>query len=278
MEAQSREGCSKRELGTQAARLPEREARPAWESLEQDAPDGALSGRAARGPRTEVLVTRKFVYLAFAIFTVLSGALSVQAQVKVSVDYNVGGTAEFKFKTVPTPAKDDAGSKAKFALVIGELDPNGADFNALTDGSLPASEDQPAVNLFFNLGGTGGRFRMDLGSVIEISQVNSYSWHPDTRGPQVYLLYASDGADPKFNGQPNGTTDPTTVGWKLLATVDTRPKSGRGGGQYGVSITDSNGALGKYRYLLFDCLATEMDDDWGNTFYSEVDVIAKKPN
>ena len=205
-------------------------------------------------------------------------ALSTHAQVKVSIDHNSGGTAEFKFKTVSTPVKDDAGSKAKFALVIGELDPNGADFSALTDGSLPANEDQPAANLFFNAGGNGGRFRMDLGRTIEIAQVNSYSWHPNTRGPQVYLLYASDGADPKFNAEPKGETDPTTAGWKLLATVDTRPKTGHGGGQYGVSINDSKGALVSIAICFSICLATEVDDEWGNTFYSEVDVITKKPN
>ncbi len=224
---------------------------------------------------------RKITYVIFAsaaIASVLSLALAVHAQVKVTFDYNANGTPEFKFKNVPTPAKDDAGSKAKPVLVVGELDPNGADFSALTDGLLPSNEDQPAANLFFNAGGTGGRFRMDLGSVIEIAQINTYSWHPDTRGPQVYLLYASDGADPKFNPEPKGNTDPTASGWKLLATVDTRPKQGQGGGQYGVSITDSSGVLGKYRYLLFDCVATEMEDDWGNTFYSEVDVVAKKPN
>ena len=221
---------------------------------------------------------RNSVCLVFAIVTGLSVSLSVHGQVKVAVDYNPGGTTEFKFKTIPTPAKDDAGSKAKFSLLIGELDPNGADFSALTDGLLPANEDQPAANLFFNAGGTGGRLRMDLGNVIEIAQVNTYSWHPNTRGPQVYLLYASDGADPKFNPEPKGTTDPTSVGWKLLATVDTRPKTGQGGGQYGVSITDSKGTLGKFRYLLFDYLPTEMDDEWGNTFYSEVDVMAKKGN
>lgn len=36
------------------------------------------------------------------------------------------------------------------------------------------------------------------------------------------------------------------------------------------------GTLGTYRYLVFDCYATEVSDNWGNTFYSEVDVIAKK--
>ena len=221
---------------------------------------------------------RQITCFTFAIATVvllLNLAFAAHAQVKVTVDYNPNGTPEFKFKNVPAPAKNDAASKAKSVLVVGELDPNGAGFSALTDGLLPTSEDQPAANLFFNAGGSGGRFRMDLGSVIEIAQINTYSWHPDTRGPQVYLLYVSDGADPKFNAEPKGNTDPTTAGWKLLATVDTRPKQGQGGGQYGVSISNSNGALGNYRYLLFDCYVTETADENGNTFYSEVDVLAK---
>ena len=117
---------------------------------------------------------------------------------------------------------------------------------------------------------------MDLGAVTEIAQVNSYSWHSESRAPQVYNLYASDGSDPKFNSRPDANTDPGTCGWKLIATVDTRPKQGVVGGQYGVSITGSTGALGKYRYLLFDCIETETDDPWGNTFYSEINVVAKK--
>lgn len=32
--------------------------------------------------------------------------------------------------------------------------------------------------------------------------VNTYSWHPSTRGPQVYKLYASDGAAQTFNPKP----------------------------------------------------------------------------
>ncbi|HEV7927669.1 MAG TPA: hypothetical protein VGR14_20120, partial [Verrucomicrobiae bacterium] len=45
------------------------------------------------------------------------------------------------------------------------------------------------------------------------------------------------------------------------------------GGQYGVSIRGAAGALGDYRYLLFDCKTTETDDEFGNTFYSEINVL-----
>ena len=119
--------------------------------------------------------------------------------------------------------------------------------------------------------------RLDLGSAIEIAQVNTYSWHPNTRGPQVYRIWASDGSDANFNPEPKGKIDPITCGWKLITIVDTRSKQAEDdGGQYGVSITDASGSLGKFRYLLFDCYVTETADDYGNTFYSEIDVVAKK--
>jgi hypothetical protein len=208
----------------------------------------------------------------------LSLSVAAYAEIKVVVDHNSDAVAtkDFTFKNVPAPVKDDAGAKAKLKIVSGEVDNNSADLDAVTNGLLPTEEDEPDANFFFNAGTTGGRFSLDLGSAIEIAQVSTYSWHPNTRGPQVYKLYASDGSDAKFNAAPADSVDPTTCGWKLIAVVDTRPQQGYGGGQYGVSITDSGGVLGKFRYLLFNCVATESDDDYGNTFYSEVDVIAKK--
>jgi len=216
--------------------------------------------------------------IGFGIWIILMPALCLRAQVKVTSARQSGGSATgaFKFKDVPSPSKDDAAAKAKLLLLDGEIDPNGADLSALVDGALPTEEDQPQANFFFDAGTGGGRFRIDLGSAIDIAQVNTYSWHPNTRGPQVYRLWASEGTDSKFNAEPRGTIDPATVGWRLVTVVDTRSKDGDDGGQYAVSISDSRGSLGRYRFLLFDCYVTETADNWGNTFYSEVDVIAKK--
>jgi hypothetical protein len=222
---------------------------------------------------------RKVSLVGFTIAALLSLTLAVQAQIKVTVDHNIreGASGAFKFKNVPTPAKGDAAAGAKLLLIDGELDSNGADLIALTDGVLPTQEDEPGKNLFFNAGTGGGRMRIDLGGAIEIAQVNTYSWHPNTRGPQVYRLWVSDGLDPKFNAEPKGKIDPAACGWKLITVVDTRStQTDSDGGQYGVSISDANRSLGKYRYLLFDCYVTETGDDFGNTFYSEIDVVAKK--
>jgi hypothetical protein len=59
--------------------------------------------------------------------------------------------------------------------------------------------------------------------------------------------------------------------------VDTRPREGEPGGQYGVSIRDSADILGRYCYLVFDVFETEGDDDWSNTFFSEIDVRRAQP-
>jgi hypothetical protein len=216
--------------------------------------------------------------LIFTLAAVLAVVVQAPAQIKVTTERNTGtdATAEFKFKNVPTPAKDGDATHAKVTLELGERDPAGRDVSTLTDGILPQEEDQPAANFFFNAGSYGGRILFDFGSIIQIEQVNSYSWHLGTRAPQLYNLFASDGSDPKFNAEPDGRTDPVTCGWKLLATVDTRPKQGDPGGQYGVSISDASGSLGKVRYLLFDVVPTETDDPWGNTFFSEIDVVTRK--
>jgi len=209
------------------------------------------------------------------ISALLFTAAVSSGEIKTTVDHNTAdaATTQFKFKNVPSPATDDAATKAQFTIVSGEADANSATVASLNDGKLPTAEDQPDANFFFAADSEGGRLEVDLGGVIAIKQVNSYSWHPNTRGPQLYNLYASDGAATGFNASPTNGVDPQKVGWKLVAKVDTRPKEGDAGGQYGVSISDSDGVVGKYRYLLFDCTRTEADDGYGNTFYSEIDVV-----
>ena len=219
--------------------------------------------------------------LMFVIGLVSTLPFTVHAQPKITIDHNDSKTAnvEFKFKSVPQPSRNDAATNAKLTIVDGEADPNGADIEALTDGLLPNSDDQPRRNFFVTAGSGGARLGMDLGRLIEIAQVNSYSWHPGSRAPQVYRLWGSDGSDPKFNSEPKASIDPRTCGWKLIATVDTRSNDeDKDGGQFGVSITDASHSLGKFRYLLFDFYVTEVADSFGNTFYSEIDVVAKKSN
>lgn len=201
---------------------------------------------------------------------ILIWLLLLLAPVKFERNPNSAATREFKFKTIASPVKDDAGANAKLTLIDGNLDQGSAELAALVDGRLPHDEDEPGSNVFFRAGSSGGRFRMDFATPIDIAQVNTYSWHSNSRGPQLYKLYAADGSDPKFNADPKRGVDPATCGWKLVALVSTLPDKGDDGGQYAASVSE----VGKARYLLFDCYVTELYDNWGNTFYSEIDVIS----
>ncbi|HEY6802492.1 MAG TPA: hypothetical protein VI306_02830 [Pyrinomonadaceae bacterium] len=199
------------------------------------------------------------------------------SDIKIDFEHNSNeqATPEFRFKRFPTPSKDDAASHATLTMIDGVIDGGSAELSALTDGVVPDNEDDPGTNLFFSAGSMGGRFRMDFGKSIDVARVISYSWHSNTRAPQLYKLYAANGSEPGFNIAPKRGVDPATCGWKFIATVSTIPKQGEDGGQYAASVSDSSGSLGKYRYLLFDCYVTELNDDWGNTFYSEIDVIER---
>lgn len=200
-------------------------------------------------------------------------AHDVSARIDVSAEHDAHGT-DFQFATVPVPVRNDAAAAGSFTLVDGQRDRNSGPLSVLHDGRIPTQEDQPSANFFFRAGTDGGRLRLDLGSVIAVQRVSTYSWHPNTRAPQVYRLYASDGSASGFRAAPGRGTDPVSVGWKLVASVDTRSQEGDWGGQHGVAITDPvAGVLGRFRYLLFDVSQTQTRNAFGNTFFSEIDVI-----
>jgi hypothetical protein len=98
-------------------------------------------------------------------------------------------------------------------------------------------QDQPARIFSLMPALRAGELLPTWANVRDIKQVNTYSWHPGSRGPQVYKLYASDGTASDFKAKPVGV-DPEKNGWKLVAQVDNR-RDGNNGGQYGVSISDS---------------------------------------
>ena len=200
--------------------------------------------------------------------------VGASAEVKVVWNRNQAGAAsgQFTFQNVPKPSATDAATTAKFVVVGGRADPNGGDLDVLCDGRVPSGADQPDANFFFAPATDGGRLMIDLGQTRDVKRINTYSWHLGLRGPQVYRLHAHDGSAASFRGAPGKDTDLVAAGWKLLASVDTRPGEGEPGGQYGVSVFDTAGTLGAYRYLVLDVARTRATDRFANTFYSEIDV------
>lgn len=219
---------------------------------------------------------KRFASAAIAAGAIFFAVLQAQADVKTVVEHNDNHHASirFKFDTVPPPARNDAATDAKFTIVFGKTDKNADDVDRLHDGRVPDWEDQPLSNFAF-AGRETGRLLIDLGHVLDIAQVNTYSWHPGTRAPQVYKLFAADGTEKNFDAKPGRKADPVSHGWKQIAAVDTRPKNDDAGGQYGVSTFDAQGSLGHYRYLLFDISRTRDTADAVHTFYSEIDVVER---
>ena len=219
---------------------------------------------------------RSVVLIALAALMILLPSTTLRAEVQVVWERvePAAATANFQFQKIPAPSQSDAGTNARIQVVDGREDPLSGDLDVLHDGQLPADQDFPDGNYYFEAATAGGRLTMDLGKPTEIQQVNTYSWHTGARAPQVYRLYASSAAAP-----PPAThgANLEQAGWKLLATVDTRPKEGSAAGQYGVSVSVAGGgALGAYRFLLFDVARTTEVDRFDNTFFSEIDVLDGK--
>ncbi len=239
-------------------------------------PDGRILGKSHRIERT----------LYAALDRAQQPKSSGFGDAKVVAEHNSASAASpaFKFTTVPPISKDDAGQGASFTIIDGEKAPYGGGLGVLNDGQGPRTADDESLMLAFQTSTLEGRIQADLEKVVSVGQINTYSWYKNgNRWPQVFRVYGSDGASPDFDPQPKNGVDPATCGWTPIASVDTRSTPGgtdlRDGmiGQDGVSIRGgAAGSLGRYRYLLFLAFATETHDMWGQTFWSEIDIVAQR--
>lgn len=225
-------------------------------------PEGAIAARNLKGR---------------SVYGAVDAALRGTADPKVKHAWHSAarsGEAFDDLKHVPAPAVDDLGKSAVWTAVDGGM--RQMNLAALSDGLLPDNKDEPARNVAFGFFTLQGRLRADLGRVATVRRINSYSWHKDVRGPQLYRVYGSDGTAAGFNADPKVGTDPAGVGWTFIAKVDTRPDGSAHGGMYGAMIADPEGKpLGQFRYLLLVAFATEVKTDFGQTFYSEIDVVGE---
>ena len=207
----------------------------------------------------------------------LHGSVS-RAEVSVSIHHNPSNLArsEFKCEPIARPARVPVSERPRWSVLDGAADPNSGPLSVLTDGLLPGEADAPSENFFFKAGSPGGKLLLDLGSTTEIKEIKSFSWHPTSRAAQVYTLYASDGLTAGFNPRSVVGANPGEQGWKRIAEIDTRSASAEEGGQFAVRVFDTAGRMGLYRYLLLEVRPAETRDAFGNTFYSEIEVVTAK--
>lgn len=181
------------------------------------------------------------------------------------------GTAAFRFPTIKPPSRDDYADRtlnnATIRVMHGQL--KGAPADVLFDGVAQSHPDAPLESAFFS--SRHGGFLIDLGKVISISRINSYSWHQHeaieehrNRAQQRFTLYGYSG-----DVLPGLSLPPEESGWTRIARVNSdrffevrelldRPA------QQACSITGAEGSIGRFRYLLWEVRR--------GTFYGEIDV------
>ncbi|MEK7951870.1 basic secretory protein-like protein [Luteolibacter soli] len=212
----------------------------------------------------------KFSLPLFLSVSLVAPMLAEVPEAKVETGHSRGDEG-FKFDAILPPATNDAGTKAKFAVVSGAVDPNSGGIAVLNDGKIPTSNDDPKNNFFFS--GKGGRLTVDLGKDTDVESIATYSWHNGGRSAQHYKLYAAAADAKEFDAAPGEGVDPATKGWVEIASVETPV---RRAGQNGVVISakkEGATSLGKYQHLLFDIVPNEDARGFGNTFFSEIDVV-----
>lgn len=226
-------------------------------------------------------VALKYFGLCVSLLSAISAATPAanplvfhSAAIDVVVERN-HDSDDFRFPTIPLPAVDDDGVKAKWAIARGLIDDNSPGLSVLYDGRIPPTNDSPDANFFFAGSASARSISVDLGESIDLDEVTTYSWHSGGRAPQVYSLY---GAVELNDDQPcnrlDDGTNPPEVGWIKIADVDTRESPSRGG-QHASRIAQADVGIGTFRYLLFDIQTVDPKDPFGNTFFSEIDIVAK---
>ncbi len=203
-------------------------------------------------------------------------------------------TPQFRFATIEPPSDSDyadaSQGKARAFLASGQLlvfdsDPafSSGPVDRLVDGRAQGSADAPLESVFFAENARGG-FLFDLGQVVTIRRVNSFSWHRSrfvsdnhVRATQKYTLWGYAGDEPPASAEPS-----VSRGWERIARVNTdsffdvasardRPA------QQACSIASETDSLGRYRFLLFEVHPTvaQHDQEMDHTFYGEIDVYAE---
>ena len=197
------------------------------------------------------------------------------------------GTAAFRFPTIAPPSNNDYADVSQHHATInvlrGQVHSGGGSLEVLIDGKGQSKPGSPGESFSFDANGSG-LILLDLGRKIAVEKINTYSWHGDRpitgnrdRATQRYILYGSSAERP-----PSVMGNLATNGWSCIAHVNTDRFSGNStprprAAQQGVSIAATNGALGAYRYLLWDGQPTGSDAELANdrTLYGEFDVFGR---
>ncbi|MBI9018362.1 MAG: hypothetical protein JEZ07_14000 [Phycisphaerae bacterium] len=222
-------------------------------------------------------INYSFKIILFLVF-ILVKSLPVLAETQVKVEKGDIKNGTYIFDNIAPPSAADAASGCKIIVKNNKLDPSSADASWLVNGVLSATGGKPSQAVFFtNDNSNGGQIIIDMGKVVSIASINTYSYHEfpgdqGARAPQVYDLYGSVSVNLDLPVNISGGK------WVQIASVDSRPNTTgkEWNGIYGVNICNEDKDIGRFRYLLWDIKPTnsplQSQSRWTNTFFTEFDV------
>ena len=184
--------------------------------------------------------------------------------VRVVIDQEQGG-----WDTLSIGAPDAAGlalsgitatSVAGFARPAESAGAEGDKLPRLFNSELPKNDDDAAHNVWADEG--EARWLVDLQKPVELSRINTYSWHKGERAAQAFTLWAADGDKAPDAASKNLTA----AGWRQIAVVNSKTKGKND--KHGSSIIGFNQAIGTYRWLLWQHNETKQ-----GTYISRIDIF-----
>ncbi|KAA5542133.1 hypothetical protein FYK55_15095 [Roseiconus nitratireducens] len=225
---------------------------------------------------TEGIWARRVAFAAAMYLVALPAAGDSKAIAETNVQVERRTPAEaspaFTFSRVPAPSATDAGNLATPMLVRGMQDRNGGRAFVLQDGALPSHQDQPDAN-FFLAGNAPGRLLFDFGKPIELRQINSYSWHTDSRADQRYEIFIPTGDLKPSEARETSAASTLDSRWESITVVDSRTEDASAT-QVGASVTSSDGGvIATTQYVLLAIKPTDAGKRFCQTFFSEIDFV-----
>ena len=177
-------------------------------------------------------------------------------------------TPDFVFPTIKPPSDGDYADasqhRASIRVVQGKLASDSGPVELLLNGRGQSTSNAPGESVFF-ANNQKGRILFDLGKVVTVREINTYSWHKyemvppghprrNSRTIQRYVLYGYEGEAP-----PPTKGEPAACGWKLISRVNSDaffavlPRV-EWPAQLAVSITGKEGRIGRIATCCGKCI------------------------
>ncbi len=229
-----------------------------------------MPGRAVVNPPRLISLT-----LAATALSVVFSSTSASAQTTVTTEVDFGVDREtngtFVFSTVPSNSSTDLAHGLTVAVLAGSPHTASGPIKVLTDGPAQKNWDSVPESFFAADTSTNIRIQIKLTNIQGIGEINTYSWHRNSRSRQQYRVYtalAPSNSAPDFTvASFQNDTALAKLGYKAIASVDT---GGHSGGQAGVSVA---GSFGLNQYVLFDIKPHSLSNVYRSTFFGEIDIL-----